>query len=378
MIHKLSTGDKVHRYQKSIVVQFKDDRKVLSTSMINGGYNESLKAVFNYDCNPGAGMACSLRADTYKEHMELIAQELGLNIETTAGISTAASMDNVSIKTESYRDLTVTAIVTGGIEVNGGRVGDPSSFYEIDGKVENIKPGTINIILVIDGDLSVECMTRALVTCTEAKTAAIQELMEGSKYSRGLATGSGTDGTIVVCNSKSKMKLLFAGKHSKLGELIGLSVKAAVKEALFLQTGLCPENQHNILKRTKRFGIVEEKIWQKYLLILDQKNNNNVESLSKAEFIHNLHVIALRGDFVTLTSLYVHLIDQLDWKLLSRKEVMEEGKFILKRMEEKLNTNKKFNIEYNVICEEDEHTDKLVNFLIDNLVTVLACLSGGF
>ena len=47
MIHKLSTGDEVHKYRKSVVIQFKGDRKVLSTSPFNGGYQENLKFVFN-------------------------------------------------------------------------------------------------------------------------------------------------------------------------------------------------------------------------------------------------------------------------------------------------------------------------------------------
>ncbi|KAJ52356.1 adenosylcobinamide amidohydrolase CbiZ2 [Clostridium tetanomorphum DSM 665] len=376
MIYKLSTGDEVHRYQKSIVVQFKDDRKVLSTSLINGGYKENLKTVFNHDANPGAGMACSLKAPTYKEHMNIIAEELGLDTETTAGISTAASMDNVSIKTESYRDITVTAIVTGGIEVNGGRVGDPGSFYENEGEFEDINPGTINIILYIDADLPAETMTRALVTCTEAKTAAIQELMEGSKYSRGIATGSGTDGTIIVSNSKSKMKLLFSGKHSKLGELIGVAVKKAVKEALFLQTGLCPEKQHSMLRRTKRFGVNEEVIWKKYKSIV--KENENGKKLTKAEFIHNLEVADMKDDLVTLTSLYVHLLDQLDWKLLSSKEVMEEGKIILNRIKEKFGVNEVINKEQNINFSNEQCVDKIIEFMIDNLITVMAHVSGGF
>ncbi|HCQ91599.1 MAG TPA: adenosylcobinamide amidohydrolase, partial [Clostridium sp.] len=102
----------------------KDDRKVLSTSPINGGYREDLKTVFNHDENPGAGIACKLKAPTYSEHMYLIAEQLGLNSEETAGISTAASMENLSIKSESFDEVTVTAMVTGGVEVNGGRVGD--------------------------------------------------------------------------------------------------------------------------------------------------------------------------------------------------------------------------------------------------------------
>src|SRR3712207_827405 len=150
MIHKLSTGDKVHRYQKSIVVEFTGRRKVLSTSPFNGGYRENLKYVFNHDGNPGAGMACKMKAPTYAEHLSIIAQEIGLDPKVSAGISTAASMKNVSIKVTSFDEVTVTAIVTGGVEVNGGRVGDPASYVQKHGKTQMIKQGTINTILVID------------------------------------------------------------------------------------------------------------------------------------------------------------------------------------------------------------------------------------
>lgn len=179
-----------------------------------------MNAVFNNDGNPGAGMACKLRALIYEDHMRIIATELGLDPDKTAGIGTAASMDNVSIKSETFEDLTVTATATGGVEVNGGCVGDPASYHEKKGNVKMLSHGTINIILVIDANLPEGTMTRALVTCTEAKTAALQELMAGSNYSHGLATGSGTDGTILVCNAESELFLTNAGKHSKGGEKI--------------------------------------------------------------------------------------------------------------------------------------------------------------
>lgn len=36
----LSTGDKVYFYDKSIVIYFQGARKVLSTSLYNGGYHD--------------------------------------------------------------------------------------------------------------------------------------------------------------------------------------------------------------------------------------------------------------------------------------------------------------------------------------------------
>jgi len=308
--------------------------------------------------------------------MELTTRELGLDVETTAGISTAASMENVSIKMENYKEISVTAIVTGGIEVNGGRVGDPSSYYEADGKYEHIKPGTINIILSINADLPAEAMVRALVTCTEAKTAAIQELMAGSNYSRGLATGSGTDGTILIANSEAKIKLSQAGKHSKLGELIGVSVKAAVKEALYLQTGLCAKNQHSILKRIKRFGINEDIIWEKYVVIISEiTEENRISILKKTNFIHNLHCIDDSKDLVPLLSLYIHLIDQFDWELLSKEEVIYEAEIILSNIKKRFNINDSINI-FNKDYE-NEPLEETVKCVIDNFVVVIALIAGG-
>lgn len=310
----LSTGDIAYRYYKSIVILFDEPRKVLSTSVYNGGYREDLTAVFNHDCNPGAGMACELRAPTYEEHMRLVAEEIGLDADTVSGMATAASMDNAAVHSESYASLTVTALVTGGVEVNGGRAGDPASYFHPVEKSSLKKPGTINIILVIDSDMPPGTLARALVTCTEAKTAALQELMAGSNYSNGLATGSGTDQTMIIANPRSALYLESAGKHSKLGELIGCVVKKAVKTALKRQSGLSPEKQHSALRRIKRFGVTEETIWQEH-------KTGHGETSVKAKFLEQLYAIDQDSQFITYTSLYIHLLDQFLWGLLSPEEV---------------------------------------------------------
>ncbi len=318
----LSTGDSVYRYYKSIVIPFEQTRKVSSTDIVNGGYREDLTAVFNNDCNPGAGMACIMRAPTYQEHMKLIAEEIGLDPATTAGMGTAASMENVAIHTECYENLAVTAIVTGGVEVNGGRVGDPADYFNPIAKSAIEKPGTINIILVIDADLPPGILNRAMVTCTEAKTAALQELMAGSNYSTGLATGSGTDQTIVIANPASPLYFESAGKHSKLGELIGRTVVPAVKQALLKQTGLSPEQQHSVLRRFKRYGIGEESLWQAYA-------GNTDKTVIKPKFLHELYQIDRDNHLVTYAALFVHLLDELHWELLSGVEVRQAGNELL-------------------------------------------------
>ncbi|MBQ7418576.1 MAG: adenosylcobinamide amidohydrolase [Acidaminococcaceae bacterium] len=360
-LYTLSTGDEVYRYDKSITIFFKGKRKVLSTSVFNGGYHENYTAVFNHDAKQGSGMPCEMLAPTYTEHMQILSRRLGLDPDMVTGMGTAADMENAAIETLSYENLTVTAIVTGGIETNGGRVGDPATFFKPLEKPD--RAGTINIMLVLDTDMPQGTLARALVTCTEAKTAAIQELLEGSKYSNGIATGSGTDTTIVVANSESPLYLEGAGKHSKLGELIGRTVKQAVKEALRKQSGLCPTLQHNALKRLQRFGVTKATLWEKYLaskklqyavqqgkpagqdMVPDKeiKPRTGINSgdgpirekiLLKPEFLANAEALAKEDAMLTYTSLYVHLLDQFLWGLLQKEETKKGAESMLRLLAE--------------------------------------------
>ena len=296
ILHCFANGDFIQKRDHALVACFSGKRKVLSTAAHNGGYREDLRFAFNQDCKRDG---CAMKAATYAEHMAIVTKELGLDPSTACGLSTAASMDNVAIRTMHYADTTVTAVVTGGIEINGGRVGDPADWHETQGQFVHA-PGTINIMLFIDADLAEGAMARALVTCTEAKTAAIQELLAPSCYSSGIATGSGTDGTIIIANADSLVRLSAAGKHSKLGELIGRTVMASVKEALYLQTGLCPASQFNIFRRLGRFGLKQE-------LILSE----NCGQADDEQLAGRLAQLAVDPDLVVAASLYAHLLDQL-------------------------------------------------------------------
>lgn len=321
LILELPSGDKVYRYQKGIVIFFNNGwRKVLSTSVYNGGYREDLTALFNHDGTRGQGIGYQMLANDYLEHMRLVANKLGLEPDKASGMGTAAQMENFAVCTLHYKELSVSAIVTAGIDVNGGRVGDPATYYE---PYENTKKHcTINIFLIINADMPAASMARALVTCTEAKTAALQELVAGSNYSTGIATGSGTDQTMIVANPAAGIYQESAGKHSKLGELIGKTVMSATKKALFKQTGLGPIAQHSIISRSKRFGLNIDSLWQEYCSITDCP-------MIKPEFIKIYNQIDTTDFNVTQVSLYIHLLDQLQWQLLSAEEVLFAAQQIL-------------------------------------------------
>ncbi len=64
--------------------------------------------------------------------------------------------------------MTVYALVTAGVESNAVRMSvDEGRFYE---------PGTINVILMTNMKLSSRARTRAIISATEAKTAAMEDL----------------------------------------------------------------------------------------------------------------------------------------------------------------------------------------------------------
>ena len=355
-VYTVSTGDTAYRYEKSIVVFFKGARKVLSTSVFNGGYHENYKAVFNHDGKVGSGMPCEMLADTYTEHMRILAKRIGLEPELVTGMGTAADMENVAIESLNYKELTVTAIVTGGIETNGGRVGDPADYYKPAEKPDKL--GTINIILILDADMPPGTLARALVTCTEAKTAAIQELLAGSNYSTGLATGSGTDQTIIVANSDSELYFEGAGKHSKMGELIGKTVTKAVKAALSKQSGLNPRTQHNVFRRLKRFQVTTQSIW----LLFQQQL-----AVLKPDFLEAAEKLAQEPVMLTYTSLYIHLLDQFLWGLLDKDEVMNAAEKLLSDIAGEYDTESIALNEVSVEAMMKAWSELFVNIIADNI-----------
>jgi hypothetical protein len=139
-------------------------------------------------------------------------------------------------------------------------------WFEGEKGMEYIKPmsGTINTILIINQPLTAAAQERAVVTMTEAKSAALSELAIGSRYSTGLSTGTGTDQFIIASLVKDDVRQLrWSGTHTKLGELIGLAVKEATIEALRWQNGMERSHTRSIMHALGRYGLTEEKLLER-------------------------------------------------------------------------------------------------------------------
>lgn len=313
------SDDSVYFDQETIIIHLNGRRNVVSTCNHNGGYRENIEYIYNNSCGKSieAGDIVTMKGDNMQEHYHALTLELNLPADTTTGMSTAALMENMAIVAQSKESINVTAMVTAGIDINGGRAGDTAQFNEFTHEPLDIPPGTINIFLLIDAKLDAGTLTRSIVTATEAKSAALEELMANSLYSEGLATGSGTDSIIAVGNLDSPIQLYNAGKHCILGELIGLTVKKAVQEALNKQSGMNISRQASVIWQNKRYGITAESIFRHY-----QQVSNNTEA-SLETLMPQINEITSNNETVAQIAAITHLIDQNRWGLLTDRSLKQ-------------------------------------------------------
>ncbi len=226
-------------WEKTMVLRFSGHHRVLST---HNGFLRA-RAVMNHAAHHGlwhkaeeaVKEGCVCGGKRYLEAIrEKAAGRLGISVAELAHMGTAADLDNGVIVTWKWLPFTVAALVTAGAETNALRIGrDEGSAMEPD----NGPAGTVNIIVLTDARLSDGAMAQAIITVTEAKTAAFEDLMIPSSYTKGIqATGTGTDSVIIV-SGNSGPKVTYTGGHSRIGCLIGRAVHQAVIEALERQNG---------------------------------------------------------------------------------------------------------------------------------------------
>ncbi len=144
----------------------------------------------------------------------------------------------------------MTVFVTAGATV-AVTAGEPAASKGVGFK----KLGTINIIVLVDGNLTDGCMVEAIKTVTEAKTVALREMDIRSQFSGDLATGTLTDSVAVGCTKKGEA-IQYAGTFTMLGELIGKCVRELVKNAIYKQEKLFPNRP--LIKRLSERGITSE------------------------------------------------------------------------------------------------------------------------
>jgi adenosylcobinamide amidohydrolase len=318
-LQTLYNGVELHREDKIIYGRFLEPHLVLSTCRSSGGMQRDMKYVLNHQSCEPAGHHRRLVTTGPDDYRRRICEKIDLPAEKCVTMGTAANMHHAAFVNLRFRDLEVVAVITGGVETNAGRAGDPASVMEgekgyekLDREINNNDdipgPGTINIMLFISHALTEAALTRTIITATEAKSAALQELAVNSRYSDGLATGTGTDQIIVAAPDRDGFRLSWAGKHSKLGELIGRTVQAGVKETLAKQNSLTPMGQCSVKIHLERFGC-------------DSRTIQAGISRSLPEEDHQIladNFTGIMRDPVTVAAVaaMVHIRDKFTWSIL--------------------------------------------------------------
>jgi adenosylcobinamide hydrolase len=218
--------------------------EIFQVSGLRGEYllfrgRESMRTLSSSPWGGGFGMhTCLVNRQVNKnyneeepiEEMNVFLRKEGLQPDQTASMLTAASLKDVGSYQLAWGEqgaaegLEVQAWVTVGLS-NKARSG-----HELP--ITSIYPGTINSIILINGALTDAAMVNAVITATEAKTAALQDLgvrIHGHEDGK-LATGTTTDAVLIAVTQQGRLHQ-YAGTATQLGYLIGRTVYESVMKS---------------------------------------------------------------------------------------------------------------------------------------------------
>ena len=289
---------------KSLIINFKTPMKVLSSLE---GQKDNITNIVNHYTPPQNWMIDhAADIDSIKKRIN---SALDLDKNTTSILITGVDMDNVSIKKQSFKNMKVYAFVTAGVKSNAMRMSKSKGlYYELDTKSLNKKStaGTINIILMTNMHLSKKAMIRAMITITEAKTAALLDMDIRTSYDKGKfkATGTGTDNILIVQGKKVNVEN--TGGHTKLGELIAKAVYNGVIDAVFKQNGISTK-RNNIFDRLEKRGI--------FIYNLVEKEKCGC-SKNKNQFVHKIEELLLIPKYSGFIQMALSISDDYEKNLI--------------------------------------------------------------
>lgn len=203
---------------RSIKAHFDQEMNFLSWAIIGGGFTQGSDIYI-------AGVE-NKELPIHLDPIEVLKNRMRLDgLNHAVAMMTSAKLKNVTYVKKEKNDLTVEILTTVGMG-NSLRVGDEAINY--------LRVGTINIICVINKPLSINAQLEAVSIACEARTLAVIEEEILSKKSNQLATGTGTDCLVMASpkNNNLNQELIYAGKHTVLGELIGSATLEAVKNGI--------------------------------------------------------------------------------------------------------------------------------------------------
>jgi len=197
----------------ALIVRSDQHLRTLASAVVGGGFTRT-RCIVNrhvhkdYDDPDPAG------------DLLTFARARGID-EPFVGLMTAVRLSHARAATRRDGGVRVATVVTAGVGNSTAAGLSPPAVRA---------PGTVNVIVVVDANLTPSAMVDAVITLTEAKT---QLLLERDVRTSGghPATGTSTDAVVVACTGRGA-PLPYAGPVTHVGWLIGRTVRCVLGEAL--------------------------------------------------------------------------------------------------------------------------------------------------
>jgi adenosylcobinamide hydrolase len=146
----------------------------------------------------------------------------------TVGMMTAVSMNSLHIHSTGIEGEQIVVLSTTGI-ANALRAGGSVGYGLHQEVVREV--GTINAGIITSATLSGAAMVETHMIATEARAAVFPQLVIKGAVSDGIATGTGTDSTLVVSGQRSTA-VCFTGKHTEFAEQVARLTMASIADSL--------------------------------------------------------------------------------------------------------------------------------------------------
>ncbi len=185
----------------------------LASAVVGGGFQQTCTIINRYVQRnySHADPANDLQHFAAIHHLE----------KPLVGMMTGVQMKYAQTFTLRDDAITVASVITAGISnAMAAGLSEPVPLL----------PGTINIALLIDADLTQAAMVNAVITATEAKTGVLtaHEVRTAEGYS---ATGTSTDAIVIACTGRGDI-LPYAGPATRVGYLIASSVRQCLEKIM--------------------------------------------------------------------------------------------------------------------------------------------------
>ncbi len=193
-----------------LIADLKTEMRAVSWAPHRAGFVMARRVVWrevrNADLTPELDAAAWLKAELSKA-----------GLDDAVGMLTSRNIARHHMCHKTVGGVTATCLATVGLG-NAERVGHRVA-------AEPASVGTINLLLTVSEGLTEAALLEALSIVAEARTVAVTDVAH--ETNSGVATGTGTDCIVVAAPVGDTQHV---GKHTEIGEALGLATLQAVNE----------------------------------------------------------------------------------------------------------------------------------------------------